>query len=206
MLLPHLPSLERDNAQLRMELVERQLELAKLQEALRHTAQRQALLQLAPSGQGIVAQIIGRSTIPTQQTVLLDRGQESGLVVDSLVINTAGIIGRVTELYQGSAMVLLLTDPESRVAAMVDRSRETGLLVGRGLGQCELIYLDGHADLQEGDRVVTAGLNGSFPKGLLLGTIVRIVRDEQLGTASAWVSPAVHLSQLEEVRCVPATR
>jgi rod shape-determining protein MreC len=201
--LPRLPSLSRENAALRAELSRQHLEIAQLREHVRHTARGQALLQGASSPQGVVATVIARATVPTPQAVVLDKGERDGLTLDTVILDGAGVIGRVAELRPSSTLVLLLTDPETRVAALIERSRETGLLVGRGRGWCELIYLDVRADLQEGDRVVTAGLKGSFPKGLVLGTVVRIMRDETSGVASAWVSPAARLGQLEEVLCLP---
>jgi len=202
--LPRLPSLSRENASLRSELSRLQLEIAQLREQVRHTERSQTLLKGASSTHGVIASVIARATLPSPQAVLLDKGERDGLTVETVILDGAGVIGRVAELQPSSALVLLLTDPETRVAALIERSRETGLLVGRGRGQCELIYLDDRADLQEGDRVVTAGLKGSFPKGLVLGTVVRVMRDEASGVASAWVSPAARLGQLEEVLCLPA--
>ena len=201
--LPRLPSLTQENASLRSEVIARQLENAQLREALRQAQQANALAHLS-SGWGIVARVIGRSTIPMQHTVLLDQGAQQGLTLDTVVVDASGLIGRVMEVHPATALVMLLTDPDSRVAGLVERSRETGLVVGRGGGQCELIYLDVQADLQEGDRVVTAGLGGPFPKGLLLGTVVQVFRDEASGTAQASVQPAASLSRLEDVLCLPA--
>lgn len=199
---PRLPSLASDNAHLRAELMQRNLESAQLREALRGAQQAQALLQRAPAS-GVVCAVIGRSTLPTQQNVLLDHGARHGLTLESVIVDAAGVIGRVIEVQPATCLVMLLTDPESRIAAIVERSRETGLLVGRGLGQCDLIYLDVHADIQEGDRIITAGLGGPFPKGLLLGTVARVSRDEQSGSASASVRPAAQLGRLEEVLSLP---
>ena len=201
--LPRLPGLVHENAALRDELVQRQVETSQLREALRRSEQGQALLGLIPSRQGRIASVIGRSTIPPQQTLLLDRGERDGLSPDAVIVDASGLIGRGVEIHPATALVLLLTDPESRVAGLVERSRETGLLVGRGWGQCDFIYLDADADIQEGDRVVTAGLGGPFPKGLLLGRIIRVSRDELTGSASAVVTPAARLSRLEEVLCLP---
>src|SRR3989338_4638676 len=201
--LPRLPGLAGENAALRAELVQRQVEASRLQEVLRRSEQGQILLDLLPSRQGITASVIGRSTIPTQQTVLLDRGERDGLSLETVIVDASGLIGRVVEVHPATCLVLLLTDPESRVAGLVERSRETGLLVGKGRGRCEFIYLDADADIQEGDRVMTAGLGGTFPKGLLLGTVVRVVRNELTGSAWAAVRPAARLSRLEEVLCVP---
>jgi rod shape-determining protein MreC len=203
LLLPRLPSLRAENARLRAELSRDQLEIAQLREQVRHDGRREALVKSAPAASGVVASVIARATVPTPQAVLLDKGQRDGLTLDTVILDGAGVIGRVAELQPMSALVLLLTDPETRVAALIERSRETGLLVGRGRGRCELIYLDADADVQEGDRVMTAGLKGSFPKGLLLGSVARVVRDETAGVSSAWVSPAARLGRLEEVLCLP---
>ena len=203
LLLPRLPSLTGDNVRLRSELTQRALELATLREALRHAQRGQELLEAVPTPHGVVARIISRSTIPTEQTVLLDRGARHGLSVESIIVDAAGVVGRVIDLQPATCLVMLLTDPDSRVAGIVERSRESGLLIGRGNGQCDLIYLNAEADLVEGDHLLTAGLGGSFPKGLLLGTVTRVIRDEQLGTARAVVRVAARLGQLEEVLCLP---
>jgi len=202
--LPRLPSLARENASLRTALMQRQVDTAQLGDTLRHMEQAGALLAATPAQRrGIVALVIGRSTIPTQQTVLLNRGSRHGLTQETVIMDASGLIGRVMELHPTTALVMLLTDPESRVAGLVERSRETGSLVGRGRGRCDFIYLDAEADLEAGDRVVTAGLGGPFPKGVLLGTVVHVGRDEQVGAAWASVEPAAHLGRLEEVLCLP---
>ena len=201
--LPQLPSLTAENDRLRTELIQRRLDTTQLQEALRHAHQAEALLQSLPVRQGLIATVIARSAIPTQQTVLLDRGSWHGLSLDSVILHASGVIGRVIEVHPTTCLVLLLTDPESRVAALVERSRETGLLIGEAHGFCQLIYLDVQADVQEGDQVVTAGLGGAFPKGMRLGTVKRVFRNEEAGSAGAWVAPAARLSQLEEVVCLP---
>lgn len=201
--LPQLPSLGRELTRLRTELIQRQVETAQLREFVRSAQQTDALFHTSAFPHEVAAAVIGRSTIPTQQTALLDRGAREGLVLESVVLDAAGVVGRVVELQPATSLVMLLTDPESRVAGLIERSRETGLLVGVARGHCRLIYLDAHADLQEGDRVMTAGLGGPFPKGLLLGTVVQVARDEASGTAWAEVEPAAHLGRLEEVLCLP---
>lgn len=200
--LPRLPVLAEENTRLRTELIQQQLTVAQLHEALRRGQQSQALLQNAPSRQGMAASVIARSTIPTQQTVVIDRGSRDGLTMESVLVDASGVVGRITELHEAASLVLLLTDSESRVAGIIERSRESGLLVGRGRGECEFLYLDVDADITEGDRILTAGLNGAFPKGLLLGTVTRVVRDQIIGSTSAWVRPAASLGRVEEVLCL----
>jgi rod shape-determining protein MreC len=200
--LPRLPDLSQENAALQADLTQQRLLLAQLQEAARRAQQTQTLQALAPSSGGVVASVIGRSGVPTQHTLLLDKGRRHGLTLESAVLDAEGLVGRVVELHEATCLVMLLTDPESRVAGLVERSRESGLLVGQGRGSCEFMYLDIEADIQEGDRILTAGLGGPFPKGLRLGTVVRVHRDEQAGTTSAWVKPSAHLNRAEEVLCL----
>ena len=202
-LLPRLPLLSRENARLRAQLAERQLESAELRERLRHLQAREDLLKQLPSRQGIIAGIVGRSTLPMVHTVLVDKGTRHGITVGSVILDGSGIVGRVMEAHPSDSLVVLLTDPESRIAALVERSRETGLLVGMGRGQCQLVYLAMNADVQRGDRVVTAGLGGTFPKGLPLGTVARLDHNPQSGTASAWIEPSAQLGRLEDVVCLP---
>ena len=151
---------------------------------------------------GIVASVIGRSPIPTRHTILLDHGQRDGLVEGGILLNGQGVIGRIIETSPRTSLAMLISDPDSRIAGLVERSRESGLLVGQGGGLCELIYLDAEADIVEGDRIMTAGVGGAFPKGLLLGIVSRVLRNTEAGTTSAIVRPAARLSQLEDVLCL----
>lgn len=201
--LPRLPGLRAENERLQQALRERELEVARLREAVRHSEEATALHgSLDAVAPGVVAAVIGRSTVPTQHTILLDRGARQGLTRDTVLVDAAGVVGRVADVHPATALAALLTDPDSRVAAQVERSRESGLLAGRGAGRCELIYLDIDADVKDGDRILTAGLGGVFPKGLLLGVVDAVTRDEQAGTTSATVVPAARLGQLEEVLCI----
>ncbi|MBI4598354.1 MAG: rod shape-determining protein MreC [Candidatus Omnitrophica bacterium] len=201
-LLPRLPSLAQENAALRAQLAQQQSELADWQQRQQH-AKRLSALAAASAATGVVADVIGRSTIPTQQIILLNRGRADGVSPDHVVVDAAGVVGRVRELTSATALVTLLTDPESRIAALVERSREAALLVGRGRGRCELLYLDAEAEIQVGDRVITAGLGGAFPKGLRLGEVTRVTKHPAAGTTSAWVAPSARVGQLEEVLCLP---
>lgn len=204
--LPRLPGLTEENTRLRMALAQQQVDVSYLHESLRTLQQAQALLRTTPDQQGIIAGIIARSTTPTQHTIVIDKGVRDGLSMDSVIVDASGVVGRVIELHEAVALVLLLTDHDSRVAGIVERSRESGLLQGRGRGQCEFLYLDAGADIAEGDRILTAGLSGSFPKGLLLGTVTRVTRDELLGTTSASVRPAAALGRVEDVLCLSRPR
>ena len=202
--LPRLTSLTAENAELRRRLMEQELGQAQWREQSRLQHATDTLLGLAPGHHGVVATVIGRSIVPTQHTVLLNHGAREGLTLDSVIVDQEGVIGRVIEVQPATCLVMLLTDPDSRVAGLVERTRESGLLVGDGTGRCSMIYLEADAEIQEGDRIVTAELGGPFPKGLLLGVVARVTRHGLSGSATASVIPAARLSRLEDVLCLPA--
>ena len=221
--LPQVPHLGIELARLRTELTQRQLDVARLQEALRHQTRAMQLQQAAQGASGSVgrapggarhslgseegaasvARVIGRTIIPTEHVILLDRGLREGVVREGVLVDVAGVIGRIVEVHPTTSLVSLLTDPDSRIACLVERSREGALLVGTGGLQGRLEYLDLDTDVEVGDRVVTAGLGGSFPPGLLLGVVTKVQRDERNARVIAWVRPSVRPNQLEEVLCLP---
>ena len=201
--LPRLPGLAGELAQVRSQLIRSQIEISQLREQLRQASRAATLIDTAGSASGMVARVIGRSILPMQHTILLDKGSGDGIVLDTVVADANGIVGRIVELHATTSLAILLTDPDSRIAAMVERSRESGLLVGNARGQCELIYLGAQADISADDRIVTAGLGGIFPKGLTLGTVTQVTRNEVSGYAVATVQPSVQMGRLEEVLCLP---
>lgn len=204
--LPQVPHLEIELARLRTELTQRQLDVVHLQEAFRHQTRATQLQQAAGGASGPVARVIGRTIIPTEHVILLDRGSREGVAREGVLVDVAGVAGRIVEVHPTTSLGSLLTDPDSRIACLVERSRESALLVGTGGLQDRLEYLDLDADIEVGDRVVTAGLGGSFPKGLLLGVVTKVQRDERNARVTAWVRPAVRVSQLEEVLCLPPSK
>lgn len=199
--LPRVPELLRDHDRLAQESAQRQVEVAQLREALRQAEVARGLSEVWPA-EGLLASVVGRSLEPTQHSLVLNRGARDGLRPGSVLLDQSGVVGRVAEVSGGHATALLITDVRSRLGGLVERSREMGLVVGRGRGLCELIYLEADADVEPGDQVVTAGLSEDLPKGLALGTVVRVARDASQGSARAWVRPAARLGRLEDVWCL----
>ena len=201
-LLPRVPSLIQDNASLRGQLAAQELELLHARETLRSTARIASLKQETGMPGGAAASILIPPMFPTQHVVTLNRGAQAGVAIDTLLLEAHGLVGRVIEVYPTTSLAILLTDPNSRIACRIERSREVGLLAGMGESQCRLVYLDVEADVVVGDQVVTAGLGGSIPKGLAVGTVVKVAGHPH-ESPEVWVKPAVNLSQVEEVLCVP---
>ena len=204
--LPEVPRLEQENGDLRTQLSLQQLELVRLREAVRRMSRLEELTRVFTNQPSIIVSIIGRTIAPDDHMVILDRGVRDGVLANAVLLDARGLVGRVIESMPTTSSAMLLTDPDSRIACVVERSRELGLLVGTGGASCQLIHLDVEADVEVGDLVVTAGLDGPFPKGLIVGTISKIVREREDATASAWVRPSVNLRQVEEMRCLLPSR
>ncbi len=147
----------------------------------------------------VVADVIGRDPSNWNASLIINRGIDDGLKPGMPVVSTLGVVGRIYEVGQSTAKVILLSDPNFNVAALISRSRESGLLTGSLQGLCRLQYLTNGADVKVGDDVVTSKLSSVFPEGLLIGRVVDVQAGISQYTVECLVEPAVELSRLEEV-------
>lgn len=145
----------------------------------------------------VPVQIIGKESSPSSRTITIDKGSSQGIVKDAAVITSSGVVGKVQLALAGTSKVMLLTDPGSTLAVRVQRNREEGLLEGK-LESCALKYVSYYADIQEGDLLVTSGLDGIYPKGLPVARVVKVTKHEAAAFQSVVAEPAVDLSRLEE--------
>jgi len=137
------------------------------------------------------------------RTVQVDVGSRDGIKVNSAVLTTEGLVGRISSVSLTRSQVVLLGDPNCKVAARVDNaSHDTGVVTGFGpleSGIVEMGYLSRTADLKPGQNVWTSGLGGIFPKDILIGKILDS-RSEDYGMSMvARVKLAANLGALEEV-------
>lgn len=152
--------------------------------------------------EGPTGRVIGRSTDAWNQTVTLDVGSDSGVEEGLTVVGSTGVVGQVISVMPGSCVVRLLTDPQSGAAALVQSSRAEGVVRGSLAGLLYLENTDANASLNVGDVVLTSGLGGSYTKGLLIGTIVRIDGSAGDVTRTVVVSPNDTAAPLEELTVV----
>lgn len=147
----------------------------------------------------VAANVIGRDPSLWNASIIIDKGIKHGFKQGMPVVNELGVIGKLVEVGQNISKVMLLNDPNFSVAALVQRSREDGLVSGTLQGFCRMRYLSSEADIKIGDHVITSKISSSFPEGLLIGKVVRVQRSESSPTIECLIQPAVHLSQIEEV-------
>jgi rod shape-determining protein MreC len=146
----------------------------------------------------VTAQVIGKELSPTSSTITINKGSDDGVRKGMPVITSAGVVGRVQTVLPDWSKVLLVTDPASTLAVRVQRNREEGLLEGK-LARCALKYVSYYADIQQGDLLVTSGLDGVYPKGLSVATVVKVTKREASAFQTVVAEPAVRFSRLEEV-------
>jgi rod shape-determining protein MreC len=119
----------------------------------------------------VAAGITRRDTAGIMKTLMIDRGESDGIRKGQPVLVETGLVGRVIETTWHAARVLVVTDENSNVDALIQRTRVNGILQGTGMGACNLKYIVKTEPVQKGDIVLTSGLGGVFPKELILGVV-----------------------------------
>ncbi len=177
---------------------------AQMEEYKQEAQRLQKLLDLKDTYQieGVGARVIGRSSEAWSQTVTINKGSEDGISSGQTVMGTSGVVGQVVSASTNTATVRLLTDPQSGAAAMVQSSRAEGILRGSLVGLLYLEDLDADAEVAAGDVIVTSGLGGSYARGLIIGTVVKVDSSQGNSSRRVVVSPNDSISTLEDVLVV----
>ena len=147
----------------------------------------------------ITAKVIGRDATQWSKMVFIDKGADHQIKENLVVMNDAGIVGHIIHVSARVSKVLLITDSRSAVDSLFQESRETGVTVGTGQDVCKMKFVPIAADVNIGDRIVSSGLGGIFPKGLMVGVVVDIVKKKRDLFQNITVAPSAGLSQMEEV-------
>ncbi len=196
-----LQGVEEENTQLRKELEYLQGQNSQLREAASATERLTALLEFKAQALPtmVAAQVIGRDVGNWYRTIILNKGESDGLQPDMGVITAVGVVGRIVKTTAATSVVLLVTDPNNAIAGLIQRTRDEGIVEGTTQGLAHLKYIPLLSIMRTGDRVVTSGLVGGFPRGLAIGTITRIDKEEGALFQSAELTPEVDANRVEEV-------
>lgn len=151
-----------------------------------------------------VANVIGERTISSARTLLIDRGSDDGILKDLPVVNQDGIlVGKVFETKEKSALVLLLLDRRSRVAATIQNKDGTIGVVEGGHGiSSSMKYIPQGENIEVGNLVITSGLEETVPRGLLIGTVEGVTKDIREPFQEATIKPLVEFSKLITVAVI----
>jgi rod shape-determining protein MreC len=132
------------------------------------------------------------------KSMILDRGSATGIDVNDAVVNANGLIGRVVLTTKDMSKVQLVSDNNSSVGVLLERTRRQGVLRGDGASGAQLYDIPSLADVAPGDHVLTAGIDGIYPKGIPVGAVVKADKGQDL-FKSIVVKPSVDFGAIEEV-------
>ena len=193
-----------ENLELKQEIGALTVQLLRLKEISNENERLKKLLKFKDGLRydTIGARVISRDSTDWRGAFFLDKGKKDGIKERMPCTTIKGFIGNVVETEASTSKVMLITDPNSRIGAMLDPSRESGILTGSPLGTCRLIYLSLDAKVEKGDKVVTAGYSAFSIKGLPIGEVAKTGVDSANLYKYAIVKPYENLSRIEEVLCI----
>ena len=202
--------LQGENTDLRRQLGEISSRVAQVGELERENRNFRTMLDFKNRSELklIPAKVIARDPSSWWSSVLVDRGSSDGITRDQPVLTVEGLVGKVIEVMQNNARVLLLVDENCKVSGWLKETGYYGIVQGNilsgGAGApCRMLFVDRFAALKENDKVLTSGLGGIFPKGILIGTVTAVApsSDSRKTTLyqELYVAPAVDLARIDEV-------
>ena len=195
------------NDELRDQLQQLEAERNRLLEAEATNNQLRELLEIRSQlpSHSTSAIVIATSASTWFRSLILNKGRSHGMRKGMAVVSPTGVVGQVVAVTPWSSKVLLVTDPSSGVDVLVQRTRSRGIVSGSLDDGPIMKYVQRSEDIQEGDRLVTSGLGGVFPKGLFVGTVDEVRKTSFGMFQHVGVSLAVDLSRIEEVLVVSST-
>jgi rod shape-determining protein MreC len=193
-----------ENERLRRRIEDLEVERQKLLEAQATNDRLKQLLDFRASlpGKAVIASIIANSATSWFQSCLLDKGSADGVRKGMAVVTPLGVVGQVVAVTPRTAKVLLLTDPNSGIDVLVQRTRARGIVSGSLENGTVLKYVKRSEDIQDGDRLLTSGTDGVFPKGMMVGTVIKVMKQHIGLFQFVEVLPAVQPARVEEVQIV----
>jgi rod shape-determining protein MreC len=197
-----LRHLRQENEQLRADMDRLKLRNAELESRAAEAGRLANLLgfrEAHPEVPMLAARVIGASPDAGSRILFLDRGARDGVRRDMGVITPAGVVGKILAAYPDTSQVLLLSDKESGVGALLAGSRVQGPVRGSGEPLLAMEYVTNDVQVTPGENVLTSGQDRIFPKDLPVGTVVDVRPDRHSPFQSITVKPAARLDGLEEV-------
>ncbi len=199
----YLRHVDQENQQLQAEIDRMKLEQVRLKEDANMARRIQTLLAFKEQyvESTVAAQVIGTSGSEQSRVLYIDKGSNDGIKPDMAVITPTGIVGKIVQVFPGSAQVLPINDQLSGVGAALKTLRLQGILKGAPDGTTTLQYIMSDEPVKLGEEVITSGGDRIFPKGLPVGTVASVEPGKDL-FLNIRVIPSAHLDRLEEVLVV----
>jgi rod shape-determining protein MreC len=196
-----LVHVQKENVMLKQRIAELQRENHQMKEMALANERLHKLLQfrekISPSV--TAAEVIGQDPSSWFKSVTINKGEKDGVRTGMAVISPEGVVGQILKTAPHYSTVLLITDYNSAIDSIIQRTRAKAIVEGKGENRCQLKYLLRTDEVIVGDSVVTSGLGGNFPKGLTLGEVREVDKKGHGVFQYAELVPSVNLTKLEEV-------
>lgn len=205
-----ISDVQRENEQLRERIVQMEGDIALLGELEKENQRLSEIANFVQDNESydiVTASVVGKSPGYWFDTFALNVGRNNGVQEDMPVITPTGLVGRVYEVGGNWCKVMSIIDSDSSVSALIERTRDNTVVrgavtVGTEEDLCTMVYLPLENDLVPGDKVLTSGLGGIFPKGLMIGEVLEVSRAQETTERTATIKPAVDFMNLEEVMVI----
>jgi rod shape-determining protein MreC len=203
-----LGSIREQNRELQKTIDRLRLEQASLLEDAKQGERLQALVDFQQKYiyKTLAAQAIGSSGSDSSRVFYIDKGSAEGLDRDMAVLTAEGIVGKVREVFPHSAQVLAINDETSGAGVILETTRIRGILRGNASGRLQIVGILKDDRIKPGEKVLTAGGDLIFPRGLPVGVVEKVVPDPDRDSfIDVIVTPAAHLDRLDEVLVITST-
>lgn len=202
-------ALRRENDALRRDLLQQKAALQRLDAMMQENTRLRTLLEGAVSGQRFefqFAELIEVDLDPFSHKVIINHGHDRGIVPGQAVIDGAGIMGQVEDVFQGQSTVRLISDPNHALPVQINRTGLRTVAFGTGdTAHLNMPAVPREADVRIGDLVVTSGLGGRFPSGYPVAVVASVDRREGQTFAQALATPIAALDRGREVLLLKPT-
>jgi rod shape-determining protein MreC len=160
--------------------------------------------KLFPDLQSVPARVIGRDPTSSEKVLIIDRGSDDGLVVGMPVVSPDFFVGQIVEVYPQRSKVRLIIDQDMHVGVLLQDERGAGVMDGRWQsgGRLTVRFIDRDVPVKLGSSIITSNLTNHVPKGLVVGFVTKITKDEQTDTLQLEVVPYVNFDGLESVSVI----
>lgn len=191
----------RENADLRNKLTKLQLENQKIPELEQENKRLKSILNLMEQHPKtmIAARVVGEDVKNWFKCIILDKGKSSGIMIKMPVVTSRGLVGQVVETDRWVTKVMVINDTNSSVDIYVEGRNTRGILEGTGQTLLRLKYIRKNDELEIGDKLITSGKDGIYPKGLAIGIVTTVNRNKPGIFADIEVMPFNNFNRLEEV-------
>ncbi|HLE27898.1 MAG TPA: rod shape-determining protein MreC [Anaerolineales bacterium] len=199
---PEAEALRQQNAELQAQVNQLQTRIVQLEEdqaALQTLSGLVSYARTQPENRYLAANVIGRDPSPFLRYILLDRGSDDGVRRDMPVVTDHGLVGKIVEVTSQASKVQLIVDASSAVNALLQKSRERGVVTGQLAGGLVMQYISQQVTVEPGERVLTSGLGGTYPQDIVIGTVSAVQKLNYEVLQQAEVIPGVDFSRLEIV-------